>query len=258
MKTITLNVLKKNRVYFKCQTQSGFTVKLRIDSASESLHLGEQELLVRDVSVRTKYGVDIIYELEAAIKKDERKVALQHATYNSELVKKCKELGGKWDGEAKAWVFSSIVEDGVEELDFKYNTNLVDVEITATTDLSAHTSSVTFFGYTIARATGRDSGATLGDNVCMVNGHISSGGSVKNWSTEIRSGSVFRLSISENLLEVDSNWSVRVLGDEYEKKQLLIKDAQTGCARLNYSDEEIYQAAKHGLISASDAMNQDF
>lgn len=38
-------------------------------------------------------------------------------------------------------------------------------------------------GRIIARATGRDSGARLGDGVVLLSGQFSSGGSVRNWKT---------------------------------------------------------------------------
>lgn len=68
MKTITLDLIKKNRVYFKCLTTTGYEVKLKITQKSENLQLGKQDLLVNDISVRTKYGTDIIYDLEAGRK----------------------------------------------------------------------------------------------------------------------------------------------------------------------------------------------
>ena len=55
MKTLNLNITKKNRKYFAC-SHNGHDVKLVIDGASENLEVGEHELLVEDVSVRTKFG----------------------------------------------------------------------------------------------------------------------------------------------------------------------------------------------------------
>lgn len=127
MKTVTLNIIKKNRVYFACEDKNKKAVKLKIDSNSESLTLGTHELLVNDVSVKSKYGVDAIYEL--AVNIEEQKSAgictLQHFAYNQNLVEECKKLGGKWDEEAKAWVFSDVVQKEVEALDAKYNEEIM-------------------------------------------------------------------------------------------------------------------------------------
>ena len=72
--------------------------------------------------------------------------------------------------------------------------------------------SVSFCGYTIARATDRDSGAMLGDGISKIDGCIRSSGSMKNWTTCVDGGSVFRLKVPENLLEKYVNsedWHVK-------------------------------------------------
>lgn len=215
MKTITLNIIKKNRVYFKCTTENGYSVKLRITKKSENLTLGTHNLLVNDVSVRTKYGTDVIYELEDEIKKDEI-VTLSHFKYNEFLVNACRNLGGVWDRESKIWVFPAFVEDKVEELDYKYNTDIVTVEITAKEDLFRHNSAIEIAGYTIAEARDRDSGATLGDGVSMISGKIDSGGSLKNWGTSIEKNSVFRLKMSKNLMDDyrKDEWDLKIISEE--------------------------------------------
>ncbi|MDP2060663.1 MAG: hypothetical protein Q8J97_13055, partial [Flavobacteriaceae bacterium] len=45
---------------------------------------------------------------------------------------------------------------------------------------------VSLFGRTIAKAFSRDSGARLGDDVVFISGTYKSGGSVKNWNTDVR------------------------------------------------------------------------
>lgn len=210
MKTLNLHITKKNRKYFAC-THNGYDVKLVIDSASEHLELGEHELLVEDVSVRTKFGTDLIYKVVGEIKKTDKIVTLSSHIYNDQLVASCRALGGRWDAQASAWVFNSLVEQEVDELDRLYNEDLVAIDIEALDDIYSSASSVTFLGYTIARAFGRDSGAKLGDKIMMLGGAISSGGSVKNWNTKVMRGSRFRLEISNNLLtsaEIPKNWNV--------------------------------------------------
>ena len=209
MKSLKLQINKKNRKYFSC-THNGFEVKLVIDAASENLSLGEQELLIEDVSVRTKFGTDLIYKVVGEIKKD-KIVTLQSHCYNDWLVDACHKLGGKWDSEASAWVFSPIVEQEVDELDRLFNDNLVVIDIEALDDIVSYTSPVTFMGYTVARAFGRSSGAKVGATVKQLDGSISSGGSAKNWFTMVKKGSRFRLEISKNLLverELPKNWQI--------------------------------------------------
>lgn len=215
MKTVTLDIVKKNRVYFKCLNERGYEVKLKITSQSENLPLGKQELLVKDCSVRTKYGTDIIYDLEDIVKNDSI-VTLKHDKYNRLLVEQCKNLGGRWDAEEKAWVFSAIVADKVEELDYLINTDIVNIEITAKEDRWGEKGAVHFCGYRIAIAQSRDSGATLCDGVAMITGAIKSGGSMKNWGTEVSAGSQFRLRCSRKWLvryNDSERWDYAVISD---------------------------------------------
>ena len=93
----------------------------------------------------------------------------------------------------------------------KYNGEICFVEITALHDILRE--SPTFLGYTIAKSTGRDSGATLGEDVYQVEGKISSGGSIKNWYTVIKEGSKFRLEVSKKLLSLNESetWSYQII-----------------------------------------------
>ena len=203
MKALTLNIIKKNRVYFACKTESGFDVKLRIDDNSRELTLGKHDLLVNDVSVRTKYGTDVIYELHGSQKEQKEAgiVTLSHHTYNCFLVEKCRNLGGRWDADAKTWVFSAVVADEVEALDEKYNTDISDYKLTFKKDDYYTCQSYTIKGYTIAIATGRDSGARLNDNIILLKGGFSSGGSMKNWSTTVKEGTQIIMKLSKFLAE---------------------------------------------------------
>lgn len=220
MQTIILNVLKKNRKYFACTTETGYKARLLIDDNSSGLELGEQELTVNDLSKRTKYGTDLIFALAADLEtiKSSGIVTLSHFMYNADLVDDCKQLGGKWDAEEKCWVFSDIIADKVELLDSIYNSDLVSVEITNIAKdcdgdgeyIIGDKKPVYFLGYVIARASGKNSGAVLGDNIALMLGTIESGGSVKHWETVITNHSVFRLKIPSLLLDQYSgrHWKV--------------------------------------------------
>lgn len=204
MKTIELELLKKNRKYWKARTENGYEVKVLIDEKSENLEIGKQALLVEDISVRTKYGTDVIFQVvceEIKEEKSEKIVTLHHPRYNKKLVSACQELGGRWDAGNKTWVFHPFVEEKVEELDYLFNSEEVEVKATAINDVSVLRDSVTLFGYTLCYATGRDSGAKVAENVIKIGGSISSGGSMKNWSTEVEKGTVFILKVPKLLLD---------------------------------------------------------
>lgn len=223
MKTLTLNVLKKNRKYFACK-HNGYDCKLLIDENSEKLELGEQALVLNDISVRTKYGTDVIYSLSAPA--DKQKSAgictLKTEFYNSKLVDKCRELGGRFDESEKTWVFSDIVLDKVEELDAIYNSELVSIELMAKRNIYFDRCAASFLGLTIAKATDRDSGAFMFDGISLVYGDKpTSGGSRKNWDTKIFEGSVFRFKIPKELLsfydESNDKWELKIIDSSYNK-----------------------------------------
>lgn len=200
MKTLQLNVLKKNRVYFKCLNDGGYEVKLRITPKSENLTIGEHLLTVNDESVRTKYGTDLIYSMIESV--EECGIVSLKLEYNKKLVEQCRNLGGRWDAPSQTWIFPKFVESEVEELEFQYGANIVTVDLELRESDYAHTSSFCFLGKPLFFATGRDSGAKVCEGISLISGSITSGGSVKNWSSEVLEGSVFRFTISKNLIDL--------------------------------------------------------
>ncbi len=111
--------------------------------------------------------------------------------YNQEFVKKCRNLRGKWDKVKSAWIFDDSIEEYVKQaLMDCYGTTgeeIVEYCNLLVTDYSYFGSKgpVELFGRTIAKAWGRDSGAKLGDDIVWISGTYRSGGSVKNWGTDI-------------------------------------------------------------------------
>lgn len=198
-----LNIIKKNRKYFAAKTDSGYKCKILIDANSENLELGEHILSVDDISIKSKYGIDLIYKLTSSAEEQMgQEIVTLKSEYNSMLVDECRKLGGTWDNQAEAWVFPAFVAEQVELLDDIYNSKLVTIDITAKEEINELKSAITFMGRSICKAKGRDSGAFLYDGVALIDGYISSGGSVKNWRTYIDENTVLRLQMPEKLLEL--------------------------------------------------------
>ncbi|HAM57562.1 MAG TPA: hypothetical protein DCQ64_19975 [Candidatus Rokubacteria bacterium] len=116
------------------------------------------------------------------------------APYNSNFVAAAKRLGGKWsDG---AWTFDARDDARVRALCVEtYGTDgqtsdLVTLRIAWSERSAAAQDVVSVRGRTIARATGRDSGAKLGDGIVVLAGGFGSGGSHKNWETTVWDGTV--------------------------------------------------------------------
>ena len=110
--------------------------------------------------------------------------------YNADFVQKCRNLRGTFKD--KAWWFDDSIIDYVREalIQFFGTTGEVPYDtctvlISNYTNYSPINGPCILFGRTIAKAFGRDSGARLGDDIVFISGKFGSGGSVKNWRTEI-------------------------------------------------------------------------
>lgn len=140
--------------------------------------------------------------------------------YNAEFVSRARNLSGKWS--SPSWIFDIRNEAAVRAACLEcYGTDgmvtdTVDVRVTLhATNYSDHhsarTSGITVFGRTVARAFGRDSGATLGDGVVVESGKFSSGGSAKNWETRATAGTkVILRNVSRALVDAHDDESVSV------------------------------------------------
>lgn len=114
--------------------------------------------------------------------------------YNAEFVTKAKNLGGKWDSLSKSWIFSESVLDYVKEILIQIYgvTGENDYEtcslIVKNYSAEIMNNAVVLFGRTIAKASGRDTGARLGDDIIWLSGNYTSGGSAKYWKTIVENG----------------------------------------------------------------------
>lgn len=210
MKTMNFKIIKINRLWIEALTGS-YKCKIKVSENTKELKDGlEVELLVEDISIRSKYGTDLRFDAKPQSKEH----VFLKAKYNKILVEECRNLGGQWDAEEKVWVFDAIVADKVAALEEIYCSEMIDIEITALDDIFVYVDKVCIAGYPICAATGRDGGAKLCEGVSKISGDITSGGSAKNWTTVVKQDSVFRLSISKNMLEKvleDSDFDVKVL-----------------------------------------------
>ncbi|MDR2513841.1 MAG: hypothetical protein LBD02_01370 [Christensenellaceae bacterium] len=149
---------------------------------------------------------------------EDGKIAL-YTPYHPDFVAAIKSCGARWDGSLKAWTISkSAIESarrhmravyGVDDLDDDA-TAVVTVRVTMTSAYeSDYTSSLVMYGHVIASASGRDTGARIGDGVAFISKKPGSGGSVKNWRTTIPAGAIFEVyDVPEALVERGHGWSI--------------------------------------------------
>jgi len=150
--------------------------------------------------------------------------------YNSAFVTKAQSLSGKWV--SPSWFFDIRDEAAVRAASLEcYGTDggvadLVDVQITIPTYAHGMGSCkpIELFGRSIARAFGRDSGAKLGTGIVLVEGGFTSGGSMKNWCTDVKDNTVVIMrDVSRKLFELhnDDDFIVELIEPEKSKEELL-------------------------------------
>ncbi|WP_372379318.1 hypothetical protein ACBZ91_16190 [Vibrio natriegens] len=211
---MNFNVIKKNRKYFAATTDNNKSCKILIDECSKDLELGEHFLAVKDISVQSKYGTDLIYKLTANVEEQTKLgICSLKSEYNTLLIEKCRKLGGTWDKSQGAWIFSSIVEKEVEELDEIFNSAPVIVEIEAIEEIQEQGKAIEFLGYPVCKAFSRDSGARIETGIALLSGYATSGGSKNRWTTVLSEGATLRLKIPEDLLNIyeDKKFQVKTI-----------------------------------------------
>lgn len=160
-------------------------------------------------------------------------VANVYTPYNPDFVKKIKGIGGaKWNDSQKCWSIPETAVEAVREImadiygysDVKEN-ETVSLKITFNKAIHSERSDVVLFGKVLAHAYGRDSGARVGDDVAYISGGATSGGSVKNWDSVVREGSVAILSnVNKSVYEkaeTEYDITVEVIKAKEDKQSLL-------------------------------------
>ncbi|MFH4663981.1 hypothetical protein WMQ48_04385 [Vibrio cidicii] len=200
---MNFNVIKKNRKYFAATTDNNKSCKILIDDYSKDLALGEHFLAVKDISVRSKYGTDLIYKLAANVEEQTKLgICSLRSAYNTLLIEECRKLGGTWDKSQGAWIFSSIVEKEVEELDQTFNSDLITIEIEAIEEIQEQGKPIEFLGYPVCKAFSRDSGARIETGIALISGYCTSGGSKNRWTTVLSESTTLRLKVPVDLLNI--------------------------------------------------------
>ncbi len=169
--------------------------------------------------------------------------------YNAEFVQKCRNLRGTF--KAGAWWFDDSIIDYVREamLNFYGTTGEIPYEnctllITDFSDCEG-CGPVVLFGRTIAKAFGRDSGARLGDDIIFITGTYNSGGSVKNWNTDVRNATfeihnfpVPSLELPEVKKAIEEGWCKVKYPRKKRDPELMLKEIEELKTRIVELEKE--------------------
>lgn len=132
------------------------------------------------------------------ISKNDDKTISVDCPYHPDTPKLFRNVGGKFD---KVWVFDERDGDRVKNiLEDIFGTHdsdscvKVDVRLAFDEEIYAAKDALYLAGRQIARATGRDSCARIGEGVIVIEGKAPySGGSAKNWATIVNPGTVLEI-----------------------------------------------------------------
>lgn len=207
-----LELIKKNRKYFAAKLNDKYNCKLIIDGNSENLDLGVHHLAVEDISVRSKYGTDLIFKLMASADDiNELGVCtIKSFAFNKHLSRSVKNLGGSWCGKSGAYVLSNIVQDKVDALNDIFNSELKAYEIEFLADVYSHKEGIYVCGYEVIRGVSRDSGAYVVNNAALIQGNIYTDGSRKNFYTNAEKGTILRMLLPEGVLKLNEDQDISI------------------------------------------------
>lgn len=183
-------------------------------------------------------GVEVFFDTE--------KVHVR-SPYLPGLPARAKLLSGRWDPEEKVWSYplgaQAEVQALYQELYGEWVEEVKKVNLICKVDeaYEALCDPLVLGGRIVARAFGRDSGAKTGEGVIVLKGGFKSGGSCRNWETQVKKGTVFRLlevplTIAEEL-QAHPQWctsvEIEVEGGEDGRRAALISEREALRKRLS-------------------------
>lgn len=149
--------------------------------------------------------------------------------YDQGFVGAMRNMNGKWNSSDKTWNVDVDLLDEVREklVEFYGESDLtndfIDLWVTVPEDdytLDALCAPSKMFGKVVAYATGRDSGAKWGEDVVNKNCKCDSGGSSRNWETQVRAGTFKIKKVSKSRFLADK--------EEYEEKGFTFEVIEKG------------------------------
>ncbi|HHT0027483.1 hypothetical protein GW952_08940 [Klebsiella michiganensis] len=122
---------------------------------------------------------------------------IAYTPFNRDFIDEAKMIGGRFNSDEKAWAFDPRYENELKKILIKIfgtdgsSVSNVTVRVTVLNDISEYNAPIIIAGREIAHASGRDSGAKPGTGIIFIERKPQSGGSVKNWTTVLKAGTIF-------------------------------------------------------------------
>jgi len=132
-------------------------------------------------------------------------------TYNSLINKAIRKLGSS-SGNFTVKVFEE--KENLANTFLKLLDDTVLVEAITTNFIAVDCNAITVLGQTVAKASGRDSGAFVPTSVMLMDGAFFSGGSRKNWETRAEKDTKIQFKIPRYIFEKyatdEENWNIKL------------------------------------------------
>lgn len=165
--------------------------------------------------------------------------AYVYTPYSPEFVRRIKNIGGaRWTADERCWIIPAdavetcreIMMDVFGECDIPYAGKRLRVRVTVLKQIAEERAPVSYFGKNLASASGRDSGARVGEGVTVISGKVRSGGSRNRWETIIEEGTVMVIGgIPQALYERDRDakdrWGAKLFLTEVIEDAPIDRDA---------------------------------
>ena len=190
----------------------------------------------------TRAEKEYIMAIEIDIQKDS---AFLYTPYNEDFISRIKQtIGGtKWDKDRRAWRIPvesvpdarEIMRDVFGECDIPSDEAKVTVRLTFSEKVTEQCGPVRIFGKTISHARGRDSGAHPGEDVSIISGTVTSGGSRQNWESVVEPETVALLrNVSEHMLkkELPEGVTFEIVQEDDERRAKLVAEKEKLLARI--------------------------
>lgn len=175
-----------------------------------------------------------------------------YSPYNKDFIDQIKTKIGsrKYDPSKKCWTVNTSDLDLVKEIIrnvYGYDdtdTEMVNVKMTFPDGVTVTRDAVRLNGWILAKAESKRSGAVPGKDVTVLDGKLSSGGSVNQWETIIEPGTVLKVKMPKTLAENknaklntdfeydEDSYTLEIIEDEVIDKEALEEEKAKLLARL--------------------------
>lgn len=164
--------------------------------------------------------------------------------YHPELPDAAKQLGGKFNPVDKSWVFHPRTEQRVRDMameiygsDGRATPETVSVKARYTNKVQhyceLYSLSEYVCGQQVARAYGRDSGASVSNNVVVLSGGFDSGGSMKNPALKIYKDTEIEIhDVPKTLVKNQEDWEVEIIKENGVDREKLLEERNQLVARV--------------------------